>query len=183
LYDSLKSACKTYVSINGGSHCQMAEDNFLCNFGEATCNPKPAISRAVQHQALFRFLVPWLRFHLLNDCKSGQTFDSLAAKDVAVSIRKNCVLCPVNQTDKLSSFNVSAYPMPVDDILNITITNTAIARCDLFSVKGKMLYQWNFEVPAVHNISLNLPGNLKSGIYLLRINSCAEQQIIRIVKR
>jgi len=183
MYDSLKSACKAYVSINGASHCQMGEDNFLCNFGEATCNPKPTISRAVQHQTQFRFLIPWLRFHLLNDCRSGQTFDSLAAKDVAVSVRKTCELCPVNQATRISSFTVSTFPIPADDILNLSVAKAAIMGCDLLSAAGKYLYHWDFTVPVTQSTTLDLPQGLTPGIYLLHINGSGGDLVMRIVKR
>ena len=58
MYNNLSSVCKSYISITGGSHCQMADFNFLCNFGELTCTPAPAISRSDQHQIIFRYLLP-----------------------------------------------------------------------------------------------------------------------------
>lgn len=184
MYDSLKSSCKAYVSITGGSHCQMAEDNFLCNFGEATCNPKPTISRAVQHQSLFRLLVPWLRFQLLKDCRAGQTFDSLAVKDAAVTVRKNCVLCPQNQNEKIALFQVAAYPVPVDEILNLNVSAaTSITAYDLFSPEGRLLFQWNFNIPRSGNIALSMPFGLKTGVYLLRVQTSSDERVLRIVKR
>lgn len=181
MYDSLKG-CKTYVSITGGSHCQMSEDNFLCNLGEATCTPRPAISRTVQHQVLSRFLVPWLRFHLLRDCRSGQTFDSLIVKDAAIAARKNCVLCPVNSTAKWPSFQVAVYPVPVNEVLNLALADVGeITGCDLFSVEGKCLFRWNLN--ATGRVALNLPAGLRPGIYLLRIHNGSEQQTIRFSKQ
>ncbi len=37
MYDSLASACKTWISITGGGHCYFANENFLCTFGEHLC--------------------------------------------------------------------------------------------------------------------------------------------------
>jgi pimeloyl-ACP methyl ester carboxylesterase len=181
MYDSLKG-CKTYVSITGGSHCQMSEDNFLCNFGEATCTPRPAISRAVQHQVLFRFLVPWLRFHLLRDCRAGQTFDSLIVKDAAIAARKNCVLCPVNSLSQLPSSQVVVYPVPVNEVLNLSMADgVEITGCELFTAQGRFLFHWNLY--AAGNVTLNMPERLPTGIYLLRITSGEKQQTIRFVKQ
>jgi len=62
MYNSLVSDCKTYLSITGGSHCQMANYNFKCSFGELTCSPSPAISRSQQHAIINRYLIPWLNY-------------------------------------------------------------------------------------------------------------------------
>jgi pimeloyl-ACP methyl ester carboxylesterase/subtilisin-like proprotein convertase family protein len=77
MYDSLGTKCKTLINIVGGSHCQFAESNFNCNFGETTCSPGPAISRAVQHQRMFKYLVPWLNKVLKGACHPQSKIDSL----------------------------------------------------------------------------------------------------------
>lgn len=93
MYNSLQSDCKTYISINGGSHCQMAEYNFYCAFGEATCSPSPAISRAQQHLVINRYLTPWLQSILKGDETAGEVFDSTLRVDPEVTWLKNCILC------------------------------------------------------------------------------------------
>jgi len=93
MYNALQSDCKTYISITGGSHCQMAEYNFYCAFGEATCSPSPAISRAQQHVVINRYLIPWLQSILKGDAAAGEVFDSTLRVDPEVTWLKNCVLC------------------------------------------------------------------------------------------
>ena len=93
MYNALQSACKTYISITGGSHCQMAEYNFYCAFGEATCSPSPAISRAQQHLVINRYLIPWLQSILKGDETAGEVFDSTLRVDPEVTWLKNCILC------------------------------------------------------------------------------------------
>ena len=184
MYDSLKSNCKAYVSITGGSHCQMSEDNSLCNFGEATCNPKPTISRAVQHQTLFRFVIPWLRFHLMKDCSAGYLFDSLATKDASVSVKKNCVLCPQNNTERLPTFQISLFPVPVEKTFNVTLSGPAnITACDLYSAEGKRVFNWVQMNANSKSLSLDLPEGLKTGVYMFRLSTASEQQVLRIIKR
>lgn len=92
MYNALQSDCKTYVSIIGGSHCQMAEYNFFCAIGEGTCSPSPTISRTQQHQVMNRYLIPWLQSTLKGDEASGVTFDSTLRTDQEVTWLKNCVL-------------------------------------------------------------------------------------------
>ncbi|MBK7966630.1 MAG: hypothetical protein IPK10_16055 [Bacteroidetes bacterium] len=89
MYDSLQSSCKTYVSINGGSHCQMADNNFLCSIGEATCTPQPTITRAEQHVVISNYLIPWLKYELKSDCASGAQFDSLITTDTSIVFQKH----------------------------------------------------------------------------------------------
>lgn len=71
----------------------MAESNFYCNFGEATCSPSPTITRSEQHAIINRFIIPWLNYQLKEDCAAGARFDSLLLSDQSVSFLKNCLLC------------------------------------------------------------------------------------------
>jgi dienelactone hydrolase len=93
MYNALLSDCKTHISITGGSHCQMAEYNFYCAFGEATCSPSPTISRSEQHLIINRYLIPWLQANLKGDQPSGELFDSTLRVDPDVTWLKNCLLC------------------------------------------------------------------------------------------
>jgi hypothetical protein len=93
MYNAMQSDCKTYISITGGSHCQMAEYNFYCAFGEVTCSPSPAISRSEQHLIINRYLIPWLQKKLKADDASGELFDSTLRVDPDVTWMKNCLLC------------------------------------------------------------------------------------------
>jgi len=65
MYNALLSACKYYVSITGGSHCQFAVNSTLCNSAEAV----PCIGRSFIDANTQRFLVidtvlPWLNAKL-----------------------------------------------------------------------------------------------------------------------
>ncbi|HEY0030421.1 MAG TPA: T9SS type A sorting domain-containing protein [Bacteroidia bacterium] len=80
MYDSLASACKTFVSIKGGAHCEFANSNFNCSFGQSTCSPAPTITRTQQQDAVSDFLKLWLEYYLKDNCTAWDTFnDSLAA--------------------------------------------------------------------------------------------------------
>jgi hypothetical protein len=122
MYDSLASTCKNYISINGGSHCQMANSNFLCNFGELTCTPSPAISRTLQHQILFRYLLPWLNYHLKNDCNSLQYIDSLMPTDSDITFVKQCNPCSTTGINQIKSHDFTIYPNPVNTTLTVNLS-------------------------------------------------------------
>lgn len=182
MFDSLKSLCKTYVSIAGGSHCQMSEDNLLCNLGESTCFPKPTISRTTQHQAISRFLIPWLRFHLLKDCRSGQTFDSLAVKDAAVSVRKNCVLCPTNLVSKPARISVTIYPNPATTELYLTLhPKIQQIKCTMYNSAGQKCGAWSQIKVSKASALLPLQSGLTKGIYFLNVESDGEQENLPIL--
>lgn len=92
MYGSLLSSCKTFISISGGSHCQMADNNLLCSFGESTCKPQPTITRKEQHDVINRYLLPWLKYELKGDCLKGAQFDSLIATDTNILLKNLCAL-------------------------------------------------------------------------------------------
>jgi hypothetical protein len=96
MYNALSSNCKVYVNITGASHCQFANNNFNCSFGELTCTPAPAISRAAQHSIVNSVLIPWLKFELENDCTAGLAFELLVTNPSGFTAQKNCYFCTVS---------------------------------------------------------------------------------------
>lgn len=88
IYESLQSSQKVYISIKGGSHCQMAENNRLCNFAEASFDLEPGISREEQHRIVDRYTLPWLRFYLRGDSIAGMQFDETLKDDPDISYER-----------------------------------------------------------------------------------------------
>ena len=118
MYTSLGSACKTFVSINGASHCQMANSNFLCSFGESTCNPQPTITRDQQHLVLAQYLTLWLEAQLKSDCVAGFDFNSLIDTDSRITYQKNCSQCNPLQSVSIQKTNsIALYPNPFSTFL------------------------------------------------------------------
>jgi predicted dienelactone hydrolase len=89
-YDSLRGKCNLYVNILGGSHCYMAESNFACGLGEATCGPKPSISRERQHEIVLKYLVPWLDLQLKNKQGNSATLFRMLSADKEIESASNC---------------------------------------------------------------------------------------------
>lgn len=103
IYNASASTCKTIINITGGSHCQFANANFNCNFGESTCSPAPTISRVIQQSITMRFLSSWLNYKLKSDCRSWFIFEEELETAIDVTFLKNCttpILCvpPSNKT-------------------------------------------------------------------------------------
>jgi alpha-beta hydrolase superfamily lysophospholipase len=89
IYESLQSSQKTYINIKGGTHCQMAEKNRLCNFAEASFDLEPGITREEQHRILNRYMLPWLDYYLLGDTAAGRRFEQQLDSDPAISYKRN----------------------------------------------------------------------------------------------
>ncbi len=187
MYDSLQSGCKTFISITGGSHCQMADNNFLCSFGEATCSPQPTITRAEQHSIINRYLLPWLKYELKGDCFSGAQFDTLITSDTSIVFQKTCDLCNTTSTNEYTSrLNIELFPNPFHDKiylqLNQAASNTVLV--DLYLMNGSKTFSQTFtNLRENEKIKLNLNDTLPIGIYLLKVTVAGQQIIKKIIKQ
>lgn len=84
IYNNLASTCKTFISINNGSHCYFANSNFNCDFGELTTGTG-SLPRSQQHEITSDYLTLWLDFELKSSCTSWDAFlDSLAVSTKVV---------------------------------------------------------------------------------------------------
>jgi predicted dienelactone hydrolase len=169
MYNNLLSACKHYIAITGGSHCQMAESNAACNFGESTCTPAPAISRATQHTIINRYLLPWLSSRLKNSCTAGRQFDSTLNADGEITYQKNCALCSgsgIAGAD--NSARVSVYPNPFGAVLHVRTPGSAEDEFVLYNVTGKIMRTTTADSTA--DVST---ADLASGVYFYEVRSAA----------
>ncbi|MBK7682981.1 MAG: T9SS type A sorting domain-containing protein [Bacteroidetes bacterium] len=186
MYDSLQSSCKTYVSINGGSHCQMADNNFLCSIGEATCTPQPTITRAEQHVVISNYLLPWLKYELKGDCFSGAQFDSLITTDTSIVFQKTCLLCNTSTSiENNSTLNIEIFPNPFQDDLFIQNDQNEKSKVliDLFVMNGARIYSQNFSnVKANEKLKLSFKDILPAGIYLLKVTMDGQHSFRKVIK-
>ncbi len=144
LFESLAGDCRTYLSITGGSHCQMAESNFLCTFGETTCSPPPDISRAAQHAVINRYLLPWLKAVLKQDCTAGDMFDAMLPTDSAVTYQQTCPLgCPVGTAPLRETLGAEVSPNPFCDRLSIRLPAGLHTSLRLYNQAGVLVLERN----------------------------------------
>jgi pimeloyl-ACP methyl ester carboxylesterase len=168
MYNALVSACKTYVSINGGSHCQMANSNFLCNFGEATCTPQPTITRDQQHLLLEEYLSLWLEAQLKVDCVAGLNFNTLINSDSRVTFQKNCTQCEPLETSSVQKKNrVTLYPNPFSSVLHISNVDKEQVTINLYDSAARLLLSSS----VVGEQDYIDPTTLSAGIYWYEIIS------------
>ena len=121
MYSGLASLCKTYISIIGGSHCQMANSNTFCSLGESTCTPAPTITRSVQHAKIMSYLLPWLNYQLKGNCLQGNVFDTQIVSDTSIMYQKNCIQCTSLEIDEVNnaSNELTLFPNPTTDYITI----------------------------------------------------------------
>lgn len=175
MYNGLISSCKTYISINGASHCQMANSNTLCNFGESSCTPTPTITRTVQHAKIFSYLLPWLDFQLKLNCAQGAIFDSQLLADTSIIFQKNCIQCDALQDN---GFNFSdeefvLFPNPVHDYLFIKGIGEECT-IKIFDINSKMIYSHRVKEGSSIDISKFI-----SGVYLYQIYNSNTNKMIK----
>lgn len=92
MYAALTVPCRAFVNITGGGHCYFANYNFNCAFGELTCSPSPAITRAQQHSVVNDFAALWLDHFLKGEEAALQAFLDSAASTTRAACTATCDL-------------------------------------------------------------------------------------------
>lgn len=130
--------CKAYVQINGGSHCQMANSNFNCNFGELTCTPAPTITRNEQHTLLTTFILPWMNAFLKDSCSDQISVNQLLASTPGTTNQSQCSSCTLANNSP-SEINVITYPNPVEKLFYIDLPEDQILFTEVRDTNGKLI--------------------------------------------
>lgn len=89
LFGAMRGSDRLYISITGGNHCNMADENRLCKLAESSCNHDSPISRKEQQAVVIRYLLPWLKCYL-----KGEKNDWQEAKKQLVSDKEIGYLNP-----------------------------------------------------------------------------------------
>ena len=171
MYNALTSSCKTILSINGASHCQFADYNFNCSFGELTCTPQPAISRNEQHSIMNQYMIPWLNYILKNDCNAGNLFQQMIDTASVLTHNTNCVFCPtsIESQNQVSNNFIGIF---VDDTKNILLSNKRNVDVELeikiFNTCGNLVHSQ--EAPMERGEKLTLLNHWNNGTYIVIVN-------------
>jgi len=167
MYNGLSSTCKTLISIIGGSHCQMANSNFLCNVGESSCSPQPTISRAVQQTKINTYLLPWLDYQLKGNCSQGSLFDSQITTDNAITFQKNCIQCNNLDTDiSVLDGDIKVYPNPFNAFVKISGSVGKEYQITLYDSNAKHILEKSFITAVTIETTV-----LAKGIYFYAITA------------
>lgn len=175
MYDSLNSSCKSFVSITGGSHCQFANYNFNCYFGEGTCSPQATISPSVQQSTVASVLLPWLNFYLKNDCVAATQFQNLLTAGGGITSQQNCTLACTSIEEKISNA-VKLFPNPIRINENIRISglNNKEVKIRIIDLSGKKIW----EVTITEQNQITIPPCITSpGLFFLEVEN--EKKIVQ----
>lgn len=181
MYNALSSACKTYVSITGGSHCQMAESNFNCNFGELTCTPAPSITRAQQHAIINSLLIPWLNYQLKGDCNAWNDFQNLLSAGSGITSQQSCTACVTGITNQDLYGKLKIFPVPARDHFFVRADGfRSSVKISIFSLQGiKVSEQYIIQKESDY---FKAEAPAQSGLYLVECTSgSGERKFSRLI--
>ncbi|MCH2045302.1 MAG: T9SS type A sorting domain-containing protein [Saprospiraceae bacterium] len=189
MYNNLED-CKAYATILGGSHCQFANSNTVCELGELFCNSSNFITEQAQHDAITTLLTPWLGAWLYEDYSAWTTFDSLLGNGTDYSLE---MICSTNAPQPPVIDSTNNPPTWVDQTpdnklfeVNQNTNGEIFVRtyCQepiyyhLFDPMGRLLKQ--AEVNHAY-FSLSLM-NFPSGIYILQLRQGSRYQSEKIIR-
>jgi len=167
MFDSLAAECKVYISINGGGHCNFANYNFACTFGEETCNPGGAtLEQAKQQATTMNFVKPYLDYFLNGNVASWNSFVDSLNNSTKITFIKNCTINPA-AIDQYETPNIrlELFPNPVSDILTISSTEYQDASIEITDIAGKTITSTELNV---QNLNLDI-SYLSQGVYLVKL--------------
>lgn len=113
MYTAVIASCKTYLNITGGTHCQIANNNGLCTFGQSTsgCNTSPITVDIFINKSL-SMLRPFLDYVLKQNCYRGIDYIDTYLNISGISDKlnscppPNCSVLPVNLLNFSGNYNL-----------------------------------------------------------------------------
>lgn len=161
MYTNLLSACKTYINILGGGHCNFANDNFLCGLGEQSCGGSPSLDREAQQNITLNYLQQWLdqtlKMNLTEVALNG------LESDTQITYETSCGALNVGDIDT-SAYKI--YPNPSTGFLTIESEIQEEIQIEIFSLQGQLSWKQN----AFSNAPLSVQG-LPKGMYIIQVHS------------
>jgi pimeloyl-ACP methyl ester carboxylesterase len=192
MYNALAADCKTYVNVTGASHCQFAEQNFLCSLGEGGCSP-PAITRAQQHALTLSLLRPWLDYALKADLGAWQQFQGLIAAGNGITTQQSCDVVAIDEApapDLASGLRIATFPDPFrnETRIRLAIATGGPVELAVHDVTGRLVRTLlHAELPAgVHAATWDGrdAGGRETalGVYFLRAATGTENAVRKVTR-
>ncbi len=162
IYTNL-SDCKGYVQITGGSHCQFANSNFICELGELAC-PGDGISESEQHAAVLEVLTPWLQAYLKTDYTAWEAVVALEGTGDNYNFSLDCSdNAPVLSVNENVNSVQMIYPNPSNGIVTVP-ANYEGKNYRILALDGRI-------VQAGITVAQLDFSALKNGLYVLQIET------------
>lgn len=155
--------CKGYVLITGGSHCQFANSNFICELGEFAC-PGGGISESEQHAAVLEILTPWLQAYLKTDFVAWEAVVALEGSGDNYNFSLDCSdNAPVLSVNSIVNTVELVYPNPSNGVVTIP-ENYQAKNYRILALDGRIVQN------GITSAQLDFSA-LKNGLYLLQIET------------
>lgn len=173
IFEALDStACKIYVNIEGGSHCQFADANTNCSLGETlTGCANPPISSMVQQDLVYSLLLLWLKVYLKEESNFEAPLQAVLAAGNGFSTINNCA-STTDSKELLSNnfdFKISGNPVFNQEIyVQIPETNKdELINFLIYDVSGQLMMNLSNQVIASgKKLEISLR-DLPAGMYYL----------------
>jgi alpha-beta hydrolase superfamily lysophospholipase len=169
MYLKCAASCKAEVTIKGAAHCEFADKNTYCTFGESICSPAPTISAAQQWATASVYYSAWLKYWLKGDCTAWNTFLDSVNKSTLITGKISCsqTCSPTSVLNAVNKSGIEIYPTPTNGSFNVSFTTIAgeKAELDIFDVFGQQVYHSGIE-QGINRLSLD---GKASGIYFYRV--------------
>jgi hypothetical protein len=108
------------VTILGGSHCQFANSNAVCELGELICFGVETISEEAQHTAILEVLTPWLETWLYQSSETWATVEELTGTGTNYTFDIICANPPtLGLSDETTTAQQLIYPNPVNESIQL----------------------------------------------------------------
>jgi dienelactone hydrolase len=182
LYIKCGALCKAEVTITGAAHCEFANSNTACSFGESTCSPKPAISAARQQSIASIYYSNWLKYWLKGDCTAWNLLlDSLNNSQGIVkqmTCSKACTATGIATSDDMRQIILA--PNPTDGMLQVSLKNPETLSVDILEYSGKKINTFNYT--EVSEFTVNVSDYSKGLYFMVLRNAKAEPKVFKFIR-
>jgi dienelactone hydrolase len=163
IFDGTNTACKTFVTLTGGSHCGYIDAGTLCDFGEPLGG---SLARADQQDAYLTMMTAWLRYFLNAECVEALYTDYVTSHSfVSADPLAACMICGNVANPEGNALNV--FPNPNQGTFSIQWKNEMFNTVELFDATGKRLLKHVI----LQQGFFNETEKLNPGVYWLKLSS------------
>lgn len=126
MYNNLKASCKSQVNITGATHCQIADNNFTCAFGQSSsgCNSSP-INVTTVYTKTTELLIPFLDYTINTNCIVGVDYVKKLGEITGATVVSNC-----------PSPSCSSLPLQIRSFKAKKINNTVSLQIETENASG-----------------------------------------------
>lgn len=166
--------CKTYINLDGASHCQFASPNASCSLGESFSGcGNPPITGVEQRERVNNLLLPWLKYHLKDLSQATfEAFYNQILTPTSFTVLNACEYVVNSQEPVEKKAHILLLENPVrSSSLRFTWTGPAGASVQIRDLTGKLVHACSLaSAGLLEGYEVVLP-TLSPGIYLLQLGT------------